>query len=625
MIRSTRFFPFLAIAAVLILGWAAPAALQEGGGGPEPVVEVEQPPGAEADAPPVGEPEASSDAGAEEPSDGMIGDHQDEAGADEDGAEEPDPFAELPVRAIVVRGNRNVDVSRILDAIQATRVGEPLELDAIRRDLERIEELGLFSDVRAETVQVEGGLRIVFQVLENPVVTAVRVESEVVDAEELRALIRQREGDVLNLVEMNDDLDVIRDRVREDYGYDIRLARWEMSPDGVVELEFRLTKVNEVLVRGNAKTKDFVILREITVKPGEPLRWHDLTNSVFRLQRLGYFQDVVPYGEETGDPDYVNVIFEVEERLTGTALVGAGYSSEDGLLGYIEIAERNFLGRGQQASIRAQFAQKRTIYDLGFYEPYLFGSPNSFGFNVYRRSRDRSPIDGSPEFREIRTGGEVAFGRALTDTTRLSLAYRAENLNTEVLKEEDRDRFQEKRGRVRSVTLSANTDTTDHWLSPTRGHRWRLSTELGGGPFLGGDFAFTKYVGEYSRYFRVGSQGQAIALRGVGGWGVGNIRGAEEQFQIGGADTVRGYAANSMEGDRMLVFNAEYRFPLSESVQGVVFADAGEAWYSATGSKGLKTGYGVGARLDTPLGVLRLDFALGDEGSRLHFFFGPSF
>src|SRR5690606_35395428 len=501
-----------------------------------------------------------------------------------------------------------------------TRVCQPLELDAIRSDLKSIEELGVIARVSAETVRVEGGLRVVFEVVENPLITGVEVESERLDPEELRGLIRQRDGEVLNMRHLDEDLVAIAEKVRNDYGYDVRLARLDVTSDGVLHIGFRLTKVKDILVRGNTKTKDFVILREISLKPGEPLRFDDLNRSVDRLRRLGYFQDVVPYGEDTEDPDYVNVIFEVEERLTGTALVGAGYSSEDGLLGYIEVAERNFLGRGQQVSVRAQFAQRRTLYDLGFYEPYLFGSRNSFGLNLYGRSRDRFPTDGTPDYREHRTGGEVALGRALSDTTRVSVAYRAENLRTEAIKEEDRPRFQANQGRVRSVTLAASTDTTDHWLSPTRGHRGRFSTELGGGPLLGGDFSFTKYVGEYSRYFRVGSQRQAIAVRALGGWGVGDIRGAEEQFHIGGADTVRGYAANSMEGDRMLVFNAEYRFPLSESVQGVVFADAGEAWYSATGSKGLKTGYGVGARLDTPLGVLRLDFALGSEGSRLHFF-----
>src|SRR5690606_22262694 len=195
-----------------------------------------------------------------------------------------------------------------------------------------------------------------------------------------------------------------------------------------------------------------------------------------------------------------------------------------------------------------------------------------------------------------------------------------ENLRTEAIG----SAHQEKSGRTRSVTLASATDTTDHWLNPSRGIRSRLSAELGGG-MLGGDFHFTKYEGEYSRYFQVGSQKQAIALRALGGWGLGHIQEAEEQFRVGGATTVRGYPTNFMEGDRMLVFNAEYRFPLSDTVQGVVFGDAGEAWWTNEGSQGLKKSFGVGVRLDTPLGVLRLDYGIGDQGSRLHFFLGPSF
>lgn len=630
MPSTSRFLALLSVVAIVVLTAAAPAFLQEATpeGAADVVVAEENgmAPGAEEGPDSADVDEADADDVVEGDQEGQASvDEGDEVDAEDeaDVAEaEEEASPEEIVWAVVIRGNEHIDAESILRAVTETRVGEPLKLEAIQSDLRSIYELGFFEDVRADAFEVEDGLRIVFQVVENPFVTDVRVESDDVDPEQLRRWIQTRPGQVLNTIQLDEDLERVQARGLEDLDLYIRPTRADLDEDGVLHLAFRATRVKEVLIRGNQKTRDFVIRREIAVEPGEPLRRSDITRSLDRLQRTAFFQDVRVQGIPTDDPDYVSVEFDVDERLTGTAMVGAGYSSEDGLLGYVEVVERNFLGRGQSISARAEFGQRRTIYDLGFFEPYLFGSVNSFGINVYDRSFDRLYTDKRYDYRERRQGGNISFGRPISEFTRLSLRYRAENLRTEPL---EADSLHERRdGSVRTVTLASTTDTTDHWLSPVRGSRTRLSAELGGG-WLGGTYNFTKYEGEHSRYFKLGSKRQALAVRVIGGWGVGqDIEEAEEQFRVGGVDTIRGYRAGEMEGDRMMVFNAEYRFPMSDSVQGVIFADAGEAWWSKDGSKGLKFGYGIGARMDTPLGVLRLDYGIGDSG-RLHFFFGPSF
>src|SRR5690606_39734687 len=100
-----------------------------------------------------------------------------------------------------------------------------------------------------------------------------------------------------------------------------------------------------------------------------------------------------------------------------------------------------------------------------------------------------------------------------------------------------------------------------------------------------------------------------------------------ERFRVGGAETVRGYDYGEFLGDRMLVFNAEYRFPITDAVQGVVFADAGRAFKAgdSISLSGLKLGYGVGVRLDTPLGGIRIDYGIGEGGGRTYFSIGPAF
>lgn len=535
-------------------------------------------------------------------------------------AEEQQPS--IPVRAVVVRGNRYIPAERILEVIQATQVGQPLRVEDVQADLRSIYELGYFEDVRADAFEVEGGVRVVFEVWENPLLEEVRVESSYVDPQEIRSWLQIKEGEVLNNLQLERDLMTVQERALAQYGLYLRPSRVEME-EGVLHLEFTAAHVAEVRVTGNEKTRDYVILREITLEPGELLTRQDINRSLDRLQRLGFFQDVQVQGFDTADPDQVAVEFRVEERRTGSAAFGAGYSSQDGFLGYVEVSDINFLGRGQRVNAKAEFGQRRTTYDLGFYEPYLFGSTTSFGINLYNRSYDRVFRD-RPEddYQERRTGGDISFGRPLGEYTRGTVRFRVENLEVEPLGE--KSTREPSSGSTRSVTVAARTDTTDHWLNPLRGFRSRVSAEMAG-HFLGGTFDFTKYEAEYSQFFQVGSNRQTIAVRALGGLSFGEIREAAEEFRVGGTDTVRGYTYGSMIGDRMAVFNAEYRFPISDNVHGVVFADVGTAWMNGEEDPTFKAGYGIGARLDTPIGVLRLDYGIGEEGGRLHFQLGPSF
>src|SRR5690606_31688412 len=176
-------------------------------------------PGAEESPEPEDTDEADGDGITGE--DGVAGEDQDGQALTDDeeegAAEEPaDEEPEEIVWAIVIRGNEHIDAESILRAVTETRVGEPLRLEAIQADLRNIFELGFFEDVRVDAFEVEDGLRLVFQVVENPFVTDVRVESDVVDGEQLRRWVTTRPGQVLNRIQLNDDLERVQDRALEE-------------------------------------------------------------------------------------------------------------------------------------------------------------------------------------------------------------------------------------------------------------------------------------------------------------------------------------------------------------------------------------------------------------------------
>lgn len=524
-------------------------------------------------------------------------------------------------------GNEQVPLETIRAAMTNTRLGEALDPDAINADLMNIYSLGYFYDVVPSLEEVAGtrtGVRLVIQVYELPVVQTLSITSEGVPADVIRSWMTTGEGRILNLREFEQDMLTVQERAVAEYDVYVRPTLVDLDEEtATVTVEFKAARVGEIVIEGHEKTKEHVIAREITFQPGDILNRAQVRRTLQRLNLLGYFQAVDAEFFETSDPDALGVRIRVEERKTGMASFGAGYSTEAGFIGYVEVADDNFLGNGQQANLRWEFGKARSMYELGFYEPYFLGTTTSIGFNLYNRTQERvvSSTSGSVNVRNHEAGGDLTVGRPLGEFTRGFVSYKLENWDETVGGTPTRQ------GSTSSLALSVRTDTTNHLFSPTEGFRSQLSVEKAGG-FLGGTVDFTKYQAQYSTYIKVGSRdGQALALRGMYGQVLGEDLPLREKFLIGGSDTLRGYDYGELSGDRMVVLNAEFRFPIVDAVQGVVFADAGNAFDAGepVSLGDLKVGYGVGVRLDTPLGVLRIDYAFREDGGRTYFSFGPTF
>ncbi|HLS90577.1 MAG TPA: BamA/TamA family outer membrane protein [Limnochordia bacterium] len=538
-----------------------------------------------------------------------------QAEGDQEGAQNP------IVRAIVVEGNVEVDTETILNQVQATKVGEPLDIDGLREDVFRIADLGYFESIEPELYTVdEDGVRVVFNIVEFPVVReiTITVAENVVEPSRVRALLDVETGKVLNANALTESLQRLPVVSGEQLGYILQATRVELtgSDMDVLAIDVAPVRVGEIIIEGNEKTKEYVIRRELTFKPGDILEMEAIRNSLRRLGQLGYFEPIIPDFLVTDDPLVVDIHLPVTEHKTGRAAFGAGYSSRDGLVGYIEVDDTNFLGRGQQARLKWEFGGRVNMYDLGFTEPYLFGTSTSAGFNLYNRRRlERG------EYTLRSTGGEVTFGRPLGQFTRGFLSLRLDNSSGEPVSGSDYEPWS---NRTRSIITSLRTDTTDYLNYPTEGFRHTLSVEMAG-YFLGGDTRFTKYQTSFSKYYKVGRNDQTVALRVLAGYGVGELP-PQEMFRVGGSETVRGYRYGEMRGDRMLVAQAEYRFPINETIHGAVFFDLGNAWDNeAIDLTDLKRGFGVGIRFNTPLGVMRIDYGIGERGGEAYFSLGPTF
>lgn len=536
------------------------------------------------------------------------------------------------VRSIEVQGNTFIDTETIKASILKTKVDQPAVEQQILDDLRSIYDLGYFQDASASFEPAVGGVQVVFHVVENPIVQEISFSGMTgVPFGEYQKQMKTQTGFILNVHDLWEDLYGLREWIASEYGYFARIADLTADTDGRIEVELAQTTLKDVVIEGNEKTKDFVIERELSFEPGDPVNIHQVDQSLRRILMLGYFDEISRDFSEEDDPDETVLTINLTERKTGSATFGVSYSTVDRLVGFVEAADDNFLGRGQRVNATARFGKKLQEYELGFYEPYIDKTGTSLGVNLYRRSRQQQIVlKGETEVSSAQrttNGGDLTLGRPFGEFTRGRLTFRVENNRYDDFSGPPNPSFEDYKNRM--VGFGVNTNTSDHPFNPTEGYKNDAYLELGTRMF-GGDLQYAKLRLEHSRYFEVKDGGYVLAVRGLGGRLLGGDAG-REAFSIGGADTLRGYPyggyEGSLVGDHMLVMNAEFRFPIFEKVTGVVFTDWGTTWNKneSMGLQDLANSYGLGVRLDTPLGLLRLDYGWGknvEDQRKGQFYFG---
>ena len=527
-----------------------------------------------------------------------------------------------PIVAIRVEGNKNINTQLILSAISIS-LKEPFDQERIKSDIKSIFDLGYFTKVWVDTKQYPDGIELIFKVEENQILKEIEVQGNTqMTTEEIQSAMILVPGQVMNWKIFQNDLGRIK-ALYSNNGYMITaIDGTDFTSDGILKFTIHEGIVEQIKIEGTEKTKDYVLLRELSFETPSKFDFSEIKKSMRAIYNLGFFDDINMKIEPGSDTDKVIIIIKVVEKLTGEAGLGVGYNTEDGWLGFIRYQESNFGGNAQKLELRYEFGS-RTLYRLYFEEPWLFDSPTFFSLSVYdqireRKNREEGAIIG--RYEEERVGGQVVFGREFSDYWRWRLSYKTENIMLTALEGEIPDRG----GVTNSITPMIIYDTRDDVFNPHNGWYGIAQAEIAG-RFLGGDNDYNKYILDLRNYIDTG-QDTVLALRLMGGIADTTLP-DYEKFSVGGVNTLRGYDLSEFEGEKMLVFNAEYRWDIAESTQLVVFGDAGYAWVLDDPIRfdDIKFGYGVGLRFDTPLGPIRLDYGLGEEGGQTYFSIGQTF
>ena len=547
------------------------------------------------------------------------------------------------ITAIVVEGNENISKDLIISQI-TSNLGDVFSKESIEKDVKAIYELGYFKDVRVKLESFREGYKVVFVVVENLAVKEINITGNTaVSKEEMREVMILQEGQIFSQKILKNDLTRIS-QLYKDRGYLLaNIKEINFDEQGKLWITISEGYLEKILVEGNNKTKEKIITREINIKPGDLFDFEKVKKSLQKIYNLGYFEDVTMKLDPGSEEDSVVLVIKVIEKNTGKFGIGAGYNSEEGLMGFASIEEMNLFGGGQKVEAKLELGG-RTTYKVSFLEPWLANTPTSLGFDIYDTTRHQEDKEGEEiiaEYDEVKLGGRLIFGRKISDSINLGLELKTERVNYDLISGTLPEDTNE--GLTNSLMPTFTYDTRDNVFDPTSGWYNSLSIEKAGG-FLEGDYDFTKYNLTLRAYlstdffkdiFNIGgfkkitdnlSKG-VLAFRAMGGMADTDLP-SFAAYQVGGMNTVRGYDLGEFSGDKSLVFNVEYRFPLAENFQAVLFVDWGQAWdiEESIDIADLKFGRGVGVRFDTPIGPIRLDYGINEEGiGKTYFSIGHTF
>ena len=567
------------------------------------------------------------------------------------------PYIGKTITKQIIKGNKIVPEADIA-AVLKTKPGMAFSEAGLTEDLSAIYELGYFYDLRPEFKVVPEGVQVIYNVMENPVYKRTEiVGSTVLNKKNAEALFTMDTDKIANLREINTSVQKLEEEYRSN-GYILaRVTDVHMEQDGTLKVTVNEGIVEDFKVKGNVKTKDYVITREMKLKKGEPFNAKAARRSMQRIYNLGYFEDVNIKLNPGREPNSVEVEITVVEMNTGTFGIGAGYSNADGFVGMVSVGDKNFRGTGDKINIRWEFGgEDNKNYDFSYTRPWLDDKETSATINLYDITNEYADYDINGDeiarYDKKRRGQELTLSRK-TDNEFISNYITLKNRD-DIYKGEadgyegDKDQYyepgfennkdkyedwmpkdyKERRaenfGVTRSITLGRIFDSRDNIYDPHEGKRIGYSLEWAG---LGGDFDFTKVTADYRYYYRGGGE-TVWALNLGAGYAHGDMP-LSQRFSMGGSETLRGYEDDQFRGNSMLKATLEYRFPIVKKVQGVLFTDNGYAWDKRHEDEFdlglLKNSYGVGLRINSPLGPVKLDYGYGDDGGKFHFSFGGQF
>ena len=432
-------------------------------------------------------------------------------------------------------------------------------------------------------------------------------------------------------------------RIRDLYGtrgyidMEVTPERQANVESGKIDILYHIVEnsqsyVEQIIIQGNNRTKDKVIRRELAVAPGQLYDSVRADQSQKRLENLQYFEKVDISPQDTTVPNRKNMVVTVEEKRTGSITFGAGFSSVDSLLGFVEITQGNFdlfnfpyfTGGGEKFRVRIQYGLERQDFEVSFKEPWFLEQRLALGYDLFYHNATYL----STFYNQENFGASVSLSRAFGPFWSGSISYTIQDFylynfqggaSPELLREQGYRTDS-------SITAGVSFDNRDSVLLSRRGIHADASAEFAGGPLYGQTNIY-KFQADAQKYILLPYD---MILTIAGATGVADYFGDStevpifDRFFLGGSRSIRGFGNRDigpiddnkepLGGNTMAYTNLELTFPIIDRVRGAVwndmgFLDARAFHYTDIYNDG-DAAAGIGLRLNLPIGPLRLDYGI---------------
>jgi outer membrane protein insertion porin family len=566
-------------------------------------------------------------------------------------------FAAWRLKGVVKTG-----ASNLLSFLTGNDLYDPDKLEADRDLLRRFYLDHGYVDVRIAPVRAEldpalKGIAVTYSVDEGAPyrLGKVDVASHIpqIDGHSLVGTLKMRPGDTYDAALAEKAIDDLATTLAS-RGFPFAAVRVQGAPDPqthTLDLVYAIDPgaaryVERINIRGNDKTRDWVIRREFDVAEGDAYNRMLIARAERRLKALDYFKSVKITTEPGSQPDRVVVDVDVVEQQTGNFSFGIGYSTVDGVVGNVSVGERNFLGLGQTVKLALTLGEYTRSIDIGFVQPDILGTRIALGLDIFGKQNLESSYQ---SYGSTTYGTSVKFGLPITDDISAQVRYSIFNQGVSIDPSQVvgmvslpvQQAAAAGPAWVSMVGYGLAYDTRDNKRSPTSGVYAQFNQDIAG---LGGDVNFIKTT-EDARYYHEITDGVVGMVREQSGlltpWGGQDIPLLNRFF--GGPQLVRGFAPNGI-GPRDLTpgstmdniggtafwgTTAETQaaipyLPSDFNLKVAVFADAGNVWASnasvanlPTLSQGftlgnsnvIRSSFGAGLIWGSPFGPIRVDYA----------------
>src|SRR4051794_7405923 len=568
--------------------------------------------------------------------------------------------------------------SNWLSFLQSSDVYDPDRIEADRDLLRRFYLNHGYADVRIVSAMSEydpalQGFVVTFNIEEGQQYTigAVDVQSNVaaIDAASLNSVLRSRAGDVYSAEAVEKTVEAMTVEVsKRGYAFAAVRPRGDRDFNNLkVNLVFMVEEgprayIERINIRGNTRTRDFVIRREFDVSEGDAYNRALIDRAERRLKNLGYFKTIKITNEPGSAPDRVVLNVDVEDQPTGDFSISGGYSSTDGIVSEISIGERNLFGEGKYAKATVRYGQYTKGFELSYAEPFLLGYRMSGAIDLFAKQNEPTPY---VSYGTELYGTTLRLGFALTEEVKLGLRYSiyqqdiklATELNDcidsnavpHVHRNDDcyengeaalPVRVELSQGPVLTslVGYTLGYNSVDDNRNPTKGLAIDFKQDFAG---AGGDVNFIRSMIDFRKYQEVLSDVVGVLHVQAGtlnGWGGQDVR-MLDHFQLG-PTLVRGFAPNGIGprdmlsdtgigGTKFWGASVEFQYPLffmpkEIGIKAALYADAGDIWdyqgptfFPATGEtmrfkddRVIRSSVGAGLVWASPFGPLRIDYAV---------------